>query len=62
MIGALAGVRPHRQPAADDLAQAGDVRVKLPVSLGPAKRHPEAGHHFVQDEQRAILTAQIVQA
>ena len=47
----------HRQAAADDLAEGDEVGAD-PVELaGAARRQPEAGHHLVDDEQRAVLAA-----
>ena len=57
MISRAAAVGAHRQPAADDLAQAGEVGLAAEDGLRAAEREPEAGHHLVEDQQRARLAA-----
>src|SRR5438874_61881 len=42
----------HRKSAADHLAEAGQVGLDAVALLGPTARHPEAGHHLVEDEER----------
>src|SRR3990172_7705712 len=49
-----AAVRADRQPAAYDLAEAGQVGLYLIERLGPAVRDAEAGHHLVEYQQRAV--------
>ena len=51
-----------RQAAADDFAQAGDVRLDVIAHLRAAPGDAEAGHHFVEQQQRAVLVAQLAQA
>ena len=49
--------RPHREPAADDFAEAHHVG-RDAIDFGRASgRQPEAGHDFVEDEQRAVCGA-----
>ena len=52
-----AAVGADRQPAADDLAQRRQVGLDAQQRLRPAVGHAEAGHHFVEDQQRAVLAA-----
>ena len=51
-----------RHAAADDFAEAGQVRHDVVVRLCPRQRHAEAGHDFIDDQQRAELVAQGAQA
>jgi hypothetical protein len=50
-----------RQAAADHLAEGGQVRPDAEQLLGAAPGHPEAGHHLVEDEERAVAVAQRAQ-
>ncbi|KAG0924181.1 hypothetical protein G6F31_019209 [Rhizopus arrhizus] len=50
-----------RHAAADDLAEGGQVRGDAVVRLRTAKGNAEAGHHLVEDQQRAVLRAQFAQ-
>ncbi len=43
------------QPAADDLAEAGEIGRHAVALLRAAAGDPEAGHHLVEDQQRAVL-------
>ena len=56
-VGAAA-VSADGQTAADDLAQAGEVGLDAVEPLRPAQADAEAGHHFIEDEQRPVLVAQ----
>src|ERR1017187_6845860 len=42
------------QSAADDLAQRGHIRPDAEARLRAPIGHAEAGHHFIQDQQRAV--------
>ena len=55
MIVGAAAIGADRQTAADDLAQRGEVGSNLPERLRAAVGHAKAGHHFVADQQRAVL-------
>ena len=59
---AASAVRADRHAAADDLAERGQVRRDAVQRLRAAERDAEAGHHFVEDQQRAVLRAQLAQA
>ncbi len=52
----------YRHAATDDLAQAGQIRGHVVVLLRATQGDAEAGHHLVDDQQRAILIAQFAQA
>ena len=52
-----AAVGPDGQAAADDLAERRQVGLDAQPLLRPAIGHAEAGHHFVADQQRAVLLA-----
>ena len=56
-----AAVRPDRHPAADDLAQRGEVRPDAEPRLGAAGPEPEPGDHLVEDEQRAVGAGRLAQ-
>ncbi len=45
---------PDRQTAADDFAEARQIRLDAEPLLRPAGRKPEAGHHFVKNQQGAV--------
>ena len=47
---------------ADDFAEAGDIRRDPEEGLCSAAGDPEAGHHLVEDQQAAVLVAQLAQA
>ncbi len=51
----------HRHAAADDLAEGGQVRGDAVMRLRTAERDAEAGHYFVEDQQRAVLGTQRAQ-
>ena len=51
---AAATVRAQRQSAADDLAECGEVGRDAEQLLRAAERQPEAGHHLVEDQERAV--------
>ncbi|MNS42188.1 hypothetical protein D3C72_745610 [compost metagenome] len=51
----LAAEGAHRHAGPDDLAEGGQIRVYVVVTLGAAQGDAEAGHHFVQDQQSAEL-------
>ena len=55
---AAATVRAQRQSAADDLAECGEVGRDAQDLLRAAERQPEAGHHLVEDQKRAVLVCQ----
>ena len=50
-----------RHAAANHLAEHGQVRAQAVALLGAAGTDPEAGHHLVEDEQRAVPVAQRAQ-
>ena len=50
------------QPTADDLAERREIGLNAKQFLGPAARHPEASHHFIEDQQRAIFSALVAQS
>ena len=52
----------HRHAAADHLAERGEVGGDAGELARPARRHPEAGHHLVEDQQRARLVGEVAQA
>ncbi len=58
---ATTAVGAHRHAAADDLAEGGQVRGDAVVRLRTAEGDAEARHHFVEDQQRAMLRAQRTQ-
>ena len=49
------------QAAADDLAEGGEVGADAVEFLRSAEGHAEAGHDFVEDEQRAVLRGERAQ-
>ena len=49
----------HRIPAGDAFAENGQVRLDPKVALRAAHAQPEPGDHFIKDEQRAKLVAQL---
>ena len=51
----------HRQSAADHLAERGQVRPDAVALLRAAERHAEAGHHFVENQQRAVPRGDLAQ-
>jgi hypothetical protein len=57
-----AAVGAYRHAAADDLAEGGQVRRHAVMRLRAAQRNAEAGHHFVENQQHAVLRAQFAQA
>ena len=54
-------VRAHRQPAADDLSEGGQVGKNSVALLRAAERQPKAGHHFVKNEQRLVAQRDLAQ-
>ena len=58
---ATTAIGTHRHAAADDLAEAGEVGGNAVVSLRTTQGHAEAGHHLVEDQQHAMLAAQLAQ-
>jgi hypothetical protein len=54
---APAADRAHRQAAADDLAQRGEVRPDAVARLRAAEGDAKPGHHLVEDQHRAVLRA-----
>ncbi len=61
MMLAPAAVGADRQPAADDLAQAGQVGRDAEERLGAAVGDAEAGDHLVEDEQAAGASRELAQ-
>ena len=49
----------HRVAAGDALAEHRQVGVDAEVARGTAHPDPKAGHHLVEDQQRAELVAQL---
>ncbi len=58
---ARAGVGGERQAAADHLAEGGQVGGHAEQRLRASPADPEAGHHLVEDQQRAVAVAEIAQ-
>src|SRR3546814_8016826 len=58
---AAAAVGAHRHAAADDLAEGRQVGRDAIARLRAAERDAEAGHHLVEDQQRAVPRAQVAQ-
>ena len=58
---AAAAVGADRQPAADHLAEGGQVGLDPEQLLGAAEGDAEAGHHLVENEQRAVAVAQLAE-
>ena len=50
-----------REPAADDLAERGQVGNDAVERLRAAQGDAEAGHHFVEDQHAAVLGTQLAQ-
>ncbi len=61
MISALAAEGAHREAAADDLAERGEVGRDAVALLRAAERHAEAGDDLVEDEHDAVRVAQVAQ-
>ena len=57
-----AAVRADRQAAADDLAEAGDVRLDAVQLLRAAASDTEARDHFIEDQQRSVLARERAQS
>ena len=51
-----------RHPATDHLAQGGEIGPYAVARLGTPQRHPEPGHHLIEDQQAGIFIAQGPQA
>ena len=58
---ALASERADRHPAADHLAQRGEIGCDAVEALRAAHVHTEAGHHFIEDKDRAVAVAEVPQ-
>ncbi len=54
--------RAHRHTAADDFAETSQIRLHAVIRLRARQRHAEAGHHFINNQQRAEFIAQRTQA
>ena len=54
-----AAVGADGQAAADDFAERREVGLDAEQRLRTAVGHAEAGHHFVADQQRAVLLASV---
>ena len=61
MMSRRAAVSADGQAAADDLAERGDVGRDAVQLLRAAAREAEAGHHLVEDEQRAVAPRELAQ-
>ncbi len=59
---APAAVRADREPAADHLAECRQVGLDAVQRLRAAGMHAEAGHHLVEDQQRAVRGGERAQA
>ena len=53
--------RTDRQSAADHFAERGQIRPNAVDFLRTAARDAKAGHHFIEDEKRAVLGAFLAQ-
>ena len=53
--------RAHRQAAADDFAEARQIRRDAEPFLRAARRQAETGHHFVENQQRAVRLRDLAQ-
>ena len=53
--------RAHRHATADDLAEGRQIRHDAGQLLHSARRDPQARHHLVEDQQRAVARAQRAQ-
>ncbi len=56
-----AAVGTHRHTAADDLAEGGEVGPHVVIGLGAAQAQAEPGNDLVEDQQGAVLVAQLPQ-
>ena len=54
MMSRAAAVGADGQAAADHLAEGGEVGPDAVALLRAAEGHAEAGHHLVEDQQRAV--------
>ena len=59
--GRLPADRGQRQSPADDLAQAGQIRIDVEHFLSAARGQPAPRHHFVEDKHHAELSSQFAQ-
>ena len=59
---AFAAERPNGQAAADDLAEAGQIRRHAEELSSSSIAEPKAGDHFIEDQQRTVGIAQAAQA
>ena len=55
-------VGPHRQAAADDLTESGQIGHDVEASLRTGIGKTETGNDFVEDQKRTVLRAQFTQA
>ena len=60
--GALAAEDADRQSAADDFAEGEQVGIEAIQLTGAAQSHAESGHHFIDNEQRAVFCRERAQA
>ena len=58
--GPLASVGPQGKPSAYHLAQAGQIGLQSPETLGASEPEPEPGYHLVQYEQGARLPTELL--
>ncbi|MNI45549.1 hypothetical protein D3C73_999800 [compost metagenome] len=56
-----APVSADRKPAADDFAEAGQIRFNAEQPLRTAPAHTETGHHLIKDQQRAVACRYLAQ-
>ena len=52
----------HWHTAPDDLTQAGEIRSDAQEALNAAGPEPEAGHHLVKDQYRAMASTELAHA
>ena len=62
MISARPPKRADWQPTANDFAERGEIGLNAEELLSSAARHAEAGHHFIEDQQRAMFRALVAQS
>ena len=55
------GESPAGQPAGEDLGEGAEVGPDAVLALRAPRRHPEAGHHFVEDEERPGLLRRLAE-
>ena len=61
MISARPPNAPTGKPAADDFAQRGQIGHDSVNFLRAAARDAKTGHHFIEDQERAVLRAFVAQ-